>query len=168
MMIHMLLSCYWYHKGKTFQANHNLQKIPSLQVCVVIDTTKVRLFKQITTNRSLLTLVISCYWYHKGKTFQANHNWRKYYLRKQRVVIDTTKVRLFKQITTVPPLVKRILCCYWYHKGKTFQANHNATLLPAPRYVVVIDTTKVRLFKQITTTWGSETLIHLVWLIPHR
>ena len=42
---------------------------------VVIDTTKVRLFKQITTNAWKLNEIAV-------------------------VVIDTTKVRLFKQITT--------------------------------------------------------------------
>ena len=43
---------------------------------------------------------ISCYWYHKGKTFQANHNIVGGLLGGKAVVIDTTKVRLFKQITT--------------------------------------------------------------------
>ena len=48
-----------------------------MHINVVIDTTKVRLFKQITTTTrdTLLALL---------------------------VVIDTTKVRLFKQITTDP------------------------------------------------------------------
>ena len=41
--------CYWYHKGKTFQANHNMYGPSSQSGKVVIDTTKVRLFKQITT-----------------------------------------------------------------------------------------------------------------------
>ena len=70
-----MLSCYWYHKGKTFQANHNLACITDEKIIVVIDTTKVRLFKQITTKTpGNLSSVF--------------------------VVIDTTKVRLFKQITT--------------------------------------------------------------------
>ena len=42
-----------------------------------------------------------------------------------RVVIDTTKVRLFKQITTDDYYMQDYGGCYWYHKGKTFQANHN-------------------------------------------
>ena len=68
-----------------------------------------------------------------------------------RVVIDTTKVRLFKQITTAFVNYDRIKCCYWYHKGKTFQANHNTRVETIKILTVVIDTTKVRLFKQITT-----------------
>ena len=43
------ISCYWYHKGKTFQANHNVSCGGTSQDDVAIDTTKVRLFKQITT-----------------------------------------------------------------------------------------------------------------------
>ena len=93
---------------------------------VVADTTKVRIFKQITTNKSeggggVLLLLIpqryefssksqhklllhnertSCCWYHKGTNFQANHNEWGVIQSKGRVVADTTKVRIFKQITT--------------------------------------------------------------------
>ena len=73
-MIPLLTSCYWYHKGKTFQANHNGIFNSLTDIQVVIDTTKVRLFKQITTARYTYVKIRSCYWYHKGKTFQANHN----------------------------------------------------------------------------------------------
>ena len=121
--------CYWYHKGKTFQANHNrIFYIVKLFV-VVIDTTKVRLFKQITTNPRIIMVSICCYWYHKGKTFQANHNSRTIAPNSRLVVIDTTKVRLFKQITTERKTIISFRSCYWYHKGKTFQANHNHIIL---------------------------------------
>ena len=92
--------CYWYHKGKTFQANHNDCVVYDIRTEVVIDTTKVRLFKQITTGANNGKFLPSCYWYHKGKTFQANHNYKSNELAYKLVVIDTTKVRLFKQITT--------------------------------------------------------------------
>ena len=120
-------------------------------ISVVIDTTKVRLFKQITTSRIPYRRIKSCYWYHKGKTFQANHNHRNYPKFDDMVVIDTTKVRLFKQITTDETVTMYERCCYWYHKGKTFQANHNGENKENQSRKVVIDTTKVRLFKQITT-----------------
>ena len=53
--MHKLLSisCFRYHKGTDFQANHNYN---SVQVCwnvVVLDTTKVQIFKQITTRDNL-------------------------------------------------------------------------------------------------------------------
>ena len=45
-----VMSCYCYHKGTYFQANHNLVSRSVLVVVVVIATTKVRIFKQITTS----------------------------------------------------------------------------------------------------------------------
>ena len=43
------------------------------------------------------------------------------------------------------------LCCFRYHKGTDFQANHNTAVSTAANYLVVLDTTKVQIFKQITT-----------------
>ena len=67
------------------------------------------------------------------------------------VVIDTTKVQIFKQITTGDPKVYTFESCYRYHKGTDFQANHNYKYFLCFEYGVVIDTTKVQIFKQITT-----------------
>ena len=41
---------------------------------VVLDTTKVQIFKQITTSLRSVTYLLSCFRYHKGTDFQANHN----------------------------------------------------------------------------------------------
>ena len=66
--------CFRYHKGTDFQANHNdiveKQNTPS----VVLDTTKVLIFKQITTPYIPQLWCVSCFRYHKGTDFQANHN----------------------------------------------------------------------------------------------
>ena len=72
---------------------------------VVVDTTKVDIFKQITTVNGFINLTFS-------------------------VVVDTTKVDIFKQITTIG-----------YHS--------------IYGHLVVVDTTKVDIFKQITTNVGS-------------
>ena len=56
-------------------------------------------------------------------------------------------------------LTVRLYGCYWYHKGKTFQANHNSFCHDNIVRDVVIDTTKVRLFKQITTYHLSYFLV---------
>ena len=85
-----------------------------------------------------------------------------------RVVIDTTKVRLFKQITTHCENILRFSRCYWYHKGKTFQANHNNKKNQEGTITVVIDTTKVRLFKQITTKGRVAISTLPLLLIPQR
>ena len=44
-----VMSCCCYHKGTYFQANHNTFDNKILKVEVVVATTKVRIFKQITT-----------------------------------------------------------------------------------------------------------------------
>ena len=249
-------SCCWYHKGTIFQANHNMRASVKMVKLVVVDTTKVRFFKQITTETKIgsscvglllipqrydfssksqqLVVILfrccSCCWYHKGTIFQANHNWvllprlvlllllipQRYDFSSKsqhsrigkngktrccwyhkgtifqanhneipeatteiHVVVDTTKVRFFKQITTLPPPTFKELwlllipqryyfssksqligmsaiyanCCCWYHKGTIFQANHNAIHQKRLHDSVVVDTTKVRFFKQITTSW---------------
>ena len=118
--------CCCYHKGTYFQANHNRCVSPSLIVHVVVATTKVRIFKQITTilptvypSEVLLLLPqryvfssksqpikaaksirMRCCCYHKGTYFQANHNRENCIKFGIPVVVATTKVRIFKQITT--------------------------------------------------------------------
>ena len=44
---------------------------------------------------------------------------------KLNVVLDTTKVQIFKQITTTKQMDNEIKRCFRYHKGTDFQANHN-------------------------------------------
>ena len=149
-----VMSCYCYHKGTYFQANHNSSFVASDKAAVVIATTKVRIFKQITTDTRQATYAdwllllpqryvfssksqpmsrwscqsLSCYCYHKGTYFQANHNNNHYetltvvlLLLPQRYVFSS-KSQLYFAITN--PL----LCCYCYHKGTYFQANHNSRL----------------------------------------
>ncbi len=127
--------CCCYHKGTNFQANHNGGWCACPSLPVVVATTKVRIFKQITTNRDGSKLNESCCCYHKGTNFQANHNW-------------ITKINV--------PFVG--CCCY--HKGTNFQANHNCNGKSAHQSGVVVATTKVRIFKQITT----YSVLYLVWL----
>ena len=136
----------------------------------------------------------SCYRYHKGTDFQANHNREVSYIQKRTVVIDTTKVQIFKQITThlhallqafqllqIPQryrfssksqrdikCVNDFSCCYRYHKGTDFQANHNYVCYLCKFFIVVIDTTKVQIFKQITTSELPMMLHNVLLQIPQR
>ena len=66
--------CFRYHKGTDFQANHNLLGLDYKLKSVVLDTTKVQIFKQITTNSAFAVTSNGCFRYHKGTDFQANHN----------------------------------------------------------------------------------------------
>ena len=119
-------SCHFYHKGNEFWANHNYYCPTLYREQVVISTTKVMNFEQITTTVLLcisrrwlsflpqrewilsksqlpvgqLTFSNSCHFYHKGNEFWANHNARTMLLISNTVVISTTKVMNFEQITT--------------------------------------------------------------------
>ena len=95
--------CYCYHKGTYFQANHNPMYCISLTQPVVIATTKVRIFKQITTNADV-----------KRKGLRL-------LLLPQRYVFSSKSQRLIV-------LCGNGLSCYCYHKGTYFQANHNHLL----------------------------------------
>ena len=184
-MLEATRRCCWYHKGTIFQANHNKNINLGIQSKVVVDTTKVRFFKQITTIKVCTYCDTSCCWYHKGTIFQANHNDISHLIPRLPVVVDTTKVRFFKQITTSNSLFQRIcrlllipqrydfssksqhllnivywiVCCCWYHKGTIFQANHNCNKRSLSSISVVVDTTKVRFFKQITTSKGTLAIL---------
>ena len=187
---------------------------------VVVATTKVRIFKQITTLSNVdaisapllllpqryvfssksqlvfaLTLLVEgCCCYHKGTYFQANHNTTMSYSMLQSVVVATTKVRIFKQITThrvVNLSVHALLLlpqryvfssksqrpdtlsspgqsCCCYHKGTYFQANHNELCLLGLFPLVVVATTKVRIFKQITTMNHLDRMPKELLLLPQR
>ena len=96
----MTCSCCCYHKGRNFQANHNVLLVIGYAISVVVATTKVGIFKQITTRLNPYYNQSGCCCYHKGRNFQANHN-RIYESNGiGRVVVATTKVGIFKQITT--------------------------------------------------------------------
>ena len=92
--------CCCYHKGRNFQANHNTEDVMTLSSDVVVATTKVGIFKQITTCRDVLEVLACCCCYHKGRNFQANHNCCWCASAGCQVVVATTKVGIFKQITT--------------------------------------------------------------------
>ena len=119
------VSCCWYHKGTIFQANHNQTSLGTKKASVVVDTTKVRFFKQITTPTLVEMQHNSCCWYHKGTIFQANHNkteliiiWLMLLLIPQRYDFSSKSQHGGVYRTT------GYRCC-WYHKGTIFQANHN-------------------------------------------
>ena len=186
--------CCWHHKGTIFQANHNTSGAAYISSTVVVDTTKVRFFKQITTSAEshlyvlslLLTpqrydfssksqhsarycsIWIGCCWHHKGTIFQANHNYFCKKGIKGGVVVDTTKVRFFKQITTCWRDCCYSTSCCWHHKGTIFQANHNKKHCKMKVKSVVVDTTKVRFFKQITTIRLNKPTQIVLLLTPQR
>ena len=65
-------------------------------------------------------------------------------------------------------LIKNCVCCCCYHKGTNFQANHNVPLHGDSPTVVVVATTKVQIFKQITTDMACPSLKAVLLLLPQR
>ena len=109
-----------------------------------------------------------CCCYHKGTYFQANHNdqheaWAlsRLLLLPQRYVFSSKSQPLRLQM-----LQFRSCCCY--HKGTYFQANHNQPVKLIFSQLVVVATTKVRIFKQITTPICALLVIFLLLLLPQR
>ena len=186
---------------------------------VVLDTTKVQIFKQITTSVMRGCVVILLFQIPQRYRFSSKSQPRLIPKILVTVVLDTTKVQIFKQITTVPVRPIRVVvlfqipqryrfssksqpnfslkydapCCFRYHKGTDFQANHNYVLVPffkellfqiPQRYrfssksqlvtsmklsnMVVLDTTKVQIFKQITTVTVFLVYISQLFQIPQR
>ena len=119
--------CCWYHKGTNFQANHNWKWLIDGWNTLLLIPQRYEFSSKSQRTVNWICHNTCCCWYHKGTNFQANHNTTAVLMIVCRVVADTTKVRIFKQITTIQCSVNVTLCCCWYHKGTNFQANHNTT-----------------------------------------
>ena len=146
-----VMSCCCYHKGTYFQANHNVLEPIRLPPSVVVATTKVRIFKQITTQVQRLCYILQllllpqryvfssksqqgsfliskikgCCCYHKGTYFQANHNSRNQLPARYQLLLLPQRYVFSSKSQQVAPLLYINYCCCCYHKGTYFQANHN-------------------------------------------
>ena len=110
---------------------------------VVLDTTKVQIFKQITTRWQVISII---QW-----LFQIPQRYR-----------FSSKSQHHFVITSVTE------GCFRYHKGTDFQANHNPAQDNLAQVIVVLDTTKVQIFKQITTQKGLVLPYRRLFQIPQR
>ena len=143
--------CFRYHKGTDFQANHNSARVCRPRISLFQIPQRYRFSSKSQPTHSVSRELPRCFRYHKGTDFQANHNYYQYQKHNDWVVLDTTKVQIFKQITTdgvvsdsqkmlfqIPqryrfssksqlllPMIYRLVRCFRYHKGTDFQANHN-------------------------------------------
>ena len=64
--------------------------------------------------------------------------------------------------------VLHVMSCCCYHKGTYFQANHNNFMPSVKKNPVVVATTKVRIFKQITTNKLLKDGFFKLLLLPQR
>ena len=144
-------SCCCYHKGTNFQANHNINFYSTTGTMLLLLPQRYKFSSKSQQEWNTMRKALCCCCYHKGTNFQANHNRTQRTARPVCVVVATTKVQIFKQITTCSSAPKRSgkllllpqrykfssksqltthqagtpkrCCCY--HKGTNFQANHN-------------------------------------------
>ena len=169
--------CLRYCKSTSFQANHNIVINKQHNRHVVCDTAKVRVFKQITTEfvrkctqRQLFAILqkyefssksqplcafsqypCCCLRYCKSTSFQANHNSHHAtsLCAELFAILQKYEFSSKSQLSSDSRLLP--ICCLRYCKSTSFQANHNDILVGILKYLVVCDTAKVRVFKQITT-----------------
>ena len=130
--------CCWYHKGTNFQSNHNNWMIPTRRLIVVADTTKVRIFKQITTGDDPQLYMTCCCWYHKGTNFQANHNLKNQVIIILMLLLIPQRYEFSSKSQLHFRRTNSAICCCWYHKGTNFQANHNSTHLSKQWYWLLL------------------------------
>ena len=138
-----LYRCCCYHKGRNFQANHNVIIQGQFPELVVVATTKVGIFKQITTFKRLTCLSLLLLLLPQRQEFSS---------KSQRLPLDHSPLG----------------CCCCYHKGRNFQANHNSPVSGFDFKRVVVATTKVGIFKQITTIPTVRNAMYLLLLLPQR
>ena len=161
--------CFRYHKGTDFQANHNDNHGRVYGSSVVLDTTKVQIFKQITTIfiKALKSSVL----------FQIPQRYR-FSSKSQLTLFKSKRLLLLFQIPqryrfsskSQPPNCCHacLVRCFRYHKGTDFQANHNSISTDTLKKAVVLDTTKVQIFKQITTLKRANNRVSKLFQIPQR
>ena len=70
--------------------------------------------------------VMSCYCYHKGTYFQANHNDLQELFDKMVLLLLPQRYVFSSKSQLRKTDSFDISCCYCYHKGTYFQANHNS------------------------------------------
>ena len=140
-----------------------------MRVRVVVATTKVHIFKQITTARKTMMMQIKLLLLPQRYIFSSKsqhnlmveHNVKKLLLLPQRYIFSSKSQPITYNFNSTN-------CCCCYHKGTYFQANHNYIHRPAVSLQVVVATTKVHIFKQITTRLENIYRISLLLLLPQR
>ena len=159
-----MLSC----KDTNFKANHNLDSLPAGLVYGVCYLAKIRILKQITTGWYLYANCWRCLLSCKDTNFKANHNDLDSWLWRSIGVCYLAKIRILKQITTVPSNERPFRWCLLSCKDTNFKANHNQPLRQKPLTEGVCYLAKIRILKQITTNNFFSQMGKLVFVILQR
>ena len=143
--------CFRYHKGTDFQANHNLFGEGDDDDNVVLDTTKVQIFKQITTGLGYSLDPLKLFQIPQRYRFSSKSQQVLAFRFVLIVVLDTTKVQIFKQITTILDILCNRSRLFQIPQRYRFSSKSQPSLTYCNKKDIVLDTTKVQIFKQITT-----------------
>ena len=100
MQAYSFSRCFRYHKGTDFRANHNVGGAINYGIGLFQIPQRYRFSSKSQPTSMLNGAFQCCFRYHKGTDFQANHNLNPDGMKAIMVVLDTTKVQIFKQITT--------------------------------------------------------------------
>ena len=103
-----LLSC----KDTNFKANHNTLMSTFLPPSGVCYLAKIRILKQITTRKLYLSLRLGCLLSCKDTNFKANHNSAIDVKTSCHGVCYLAKIRILKQITTLPSMWKQVVMVF--------------------------------------------------------
>ena len=169
-------------------------KIVTYLYWVVFSRSKIRIWKQITTRYRWCPPLSRCFQSVKDTNLKANHNseWLWFILRL--VVFSRSKIRIWKQITTLvqktkksrelfsvgqryefesksQPLVSLLVgsfCCFQSVKDTNLKANHNGFWLFVRNRVVVFSRSKIRIWKQITTSVNGLSKNLLLFSVGQR
>ena len=160
--------CFRYHKGTDFQANHNKLLSSILLMKVVLDTTKVQIFKQITTNSGSLNGGVQLFQIPQRYRFSSKSQRQDAIDAMFRVVLDTTKVQIFKQITTTSFGYVPTYSLFQIPQRYRFSSKSQLPQMQGLQPLVVLDTTKVQIFKQITTKAWYDKYFPALFQIPQR
>ena len=117
--------CFQWFKDTNLKANHNLHPSPCLQLLAVFNGSKILIWKQITTVRSLDFLGLCCFQWFKDTNLKANHNASPITLIGDWAVFNGSKILIWKQITTQERHIIITNRCFQWFKDTNLKANHN-------------------------------------------
>ena len=186
--------CLWWFKDEEFQAIHNAVGGLFGTIGVFMMVQRWRISSNSQHGWSWYLHRWWCLWWFKDEEFQAIHN--NYEFRKLtfRGVYDGSKMKNFKQFTTVPAsffceimvfmMVQRwrissnsqlrmdwhadARWCLWWFKDEEFQAIHNSIAVLFRPIKGVYDGSKMKNFKQFTTLQFLDVCLLLVFMMVQR
>ena len=143
--------CFQWFKDTNLKANHNSSSPNDFRFLAVSNGSKILIWKQITTRKSIRSTLKSCFQWFKDTNLKANHNTISEARRAAEAVSNGSKILIWKQITTAKSQRSRLEGCFQWFKDTNLKANHNVIYLTRPCSLAVSNGSKILIWKQITT-----------------